>query len=263
MLRSVIYVFISMFIFNSIASAGFQRVRNSYHNNVERIAPPSNDNLFANSNDNLSSERSATLQRNEVRYHDSSYTDDDYVDADYYIPPQTDGIKIKGRSKYPNHSFPSKMLATGKRHVIFNPQYLAWAAYDEQGSLVKTGAASGGKAWCADIQQSCRTPAGSYAVERIMSKHYRSKTFPRRANGNHGGAKMSYAMFFHRGYALHHSDSLPETNASHGCVRVSYEASKWLNKEFVRIGTQVTVRPYSDPPVTASWARKMRLATNP
>lgn len=244
---------LGLFLFSTFTHAAIRKIRNDFHENPSKYKKL-----------NLFSDESSTPNHRQDRddiYAQSGYIDPDNVyDDDYYKPVVTDGIKIRGRSKYPNHGFPSKMLPTGKRHVIFNPQYLAWAAYDESGHLVRTGAASGGKAWCSDIQSSCRTPAGSYAVERIMDKSYRSRSFPRRANGNHGGAPMSYAMFFHRGYALHHSNSVPETNASHGCVRMRYDDAKWMNQDFVRIGTQVTVRPYADPPLPNSWAEQVKLS---
>ncbi|HRE32879.1 MAG TPA: L,D-transpeptidase, partial [Candidatus Berkiella sp.] len=57
-----------------------------------------------------------------------------------------------------------------------------------------------------------------------------------------GGAPMPYCMFFHGGYALHGSNSVPSYNASHGCVRMAPEDAQWLNEDFVQEGvTQVVI----------------------
>ncbi|MCX7124554.1 MAG: L,D-transpeptidase, partial [Gammaproteobacteria bacterium] len=41
-------------------------------------------------------------------------------------------------------------------------------------------------------------------------------------------------------FALHGS-TLPGYNASHGCVRLFFDDAKWLNQDFLNIGTRVTV----------------------
>jgi lipoprotein-anchoring transpeptidase ErfK/SrfK len=51
-------------------------------------------------------------------------------------------------------------------------------------------------------------------------------------------------MFFHGGYALHGSNDVPGYNASHGCVRLVTEDAKWLNTQFVNVGTRVIIKPY-------------------
>jgi hypothetical protein len=60
-----------------------------------------------------------------------------------------------------------------------------------------------------------------------------STAFPRRADGNNGGAVMPYCMHFFKGYALHGSYDVPGYRASHGCVRMLIEDARWLNEEFV------------------------------
>ena len=59
--------------------------------------------------------------------------------------------------------FPSSRPATGKKVVIFDPEATAWAAYDANGNRIKTGRASGGKGFCADIGRSCRTSTGRFS----------------------------------------------------------------------------------------------------
>lgn len=239
--------------YTAVCQGAVQRVRNNYHSDPKPVKLHRSQ-----PRERYQQERAQSIYTSS-HFEELSFNDDyqgydfDYNDEPFEeeLIPRPKGLveeKIKGRSKYPNYGFPSKMISTGKREIHFSPVYLAWAAYDEQGHLVKTGAASGGADWCADIGSRCRTPAGKYNVQRIMTKHYRSKSFPRRADGNHGGAPMAYAMFFHRGYALHHSASLPQRNASHGCVRLDYQSAQWLNTKFVRKGTGVTVHPYRNPP---------------
>ena len=48
------------------------------------------------------------------------------------------------------------------------------------------------------------------------------------------------ALYFHGGYAVHGSYSVPDYPASHGCVRVSLEEADWLFAH-VPIGTPVFV----------------------
>jgi lipoprotein-anchoring transpeptidase ErfK/SrfK len=54
-------------------------------------------------------------------------------------------------------------------------------------------------------------------------------------------------MFFNKaGYAFHGSPKVPGQNASHGCVRIFTDDAKWLNENFVEIGTTVIINPYPD-----------------
>ena len=48
---------------------------------------------------------------------------------------------------------------------------------------------------------------------------------------------------FKGGFAIHGSNDVPNYNASHGCVRVSPDAARWLNEEFMTVGeTKVIIR---------------------
>jgi lipoprotein-anchoring transpeptidase ErfK/SrfK len=123
---------------------------------------------------------------------------------------------------------------------VFNPKNHSWKAIDNNGSVVRTGRASGGKGYCSDIHRSCRTPVGSYTVWSKGSSSCKSSRYPL----PNGGAPMPYCMFFSKYYAIHGSDDVPNYNASHGCIRVTRGDAAWLSHNFVHVGTQVIVKPY-------------------
>jgi lipoprotein-anchoring transpeptidase ErfK/SrfK len=137
--------------------------------------------------------------------------------------------------------FPEKRQATGKKVFIFDPKATAWAAYDAQGNRVNTGSASGGKDFCEDAGKPCRTVTGTYSVYSKKGEDCTSSIYPIET---HGGAKMPYCMHFHGGYSIHAAYEVPNYNASHGCIRVLPSAAKWLNQNFVDVGTTVIVKPY-------------------
>ena len=56
---------------------------------------------------------------------------------------------------------------------------------------------------------------------------------------------MPYCMYFFRGFTIHAAYDVPYGNTSHGCVRVLPSAAKWLNEQFITIGTQVTILSYA------------------
>jgi hypothetical protein len=136
--------------------------------------------------------------------------------------------------------FAQKRPASGKRVFIFDPKIHRWAAYDEQGRLVKSGRASGGRNYCPDIKRRCRTPVGRFSIYHKGSSGCKSSKYP----VPRGGAPMPYCMFFRGGYAIHGSPNVPNSNASHGCIRVEPHMAKWLSQEFIRHGVTVIVRPY-------------------
>lgn len=150
------------------------------------------------------------------------------------------GGGVWGSAQAGRTSFPSRRQATGHRVFIFDPKKPAWAAYNEDGKLVKTGEASGGKSYCPDVGRSCLTPRGSFAVHAKGSRYCKSSKYPL----GKGGAPMPHCMFFYRGYAIHGSPNVPKYNASHGCIRVRPDAAAWLHKHFIRMGTQVIVKKY-------------------
>lgn len=123
---------------------------------------------------------------------------------------------------------------------VFYPSQLKWVAINSNGTVVKSGKASGGRKYCPDTKRACRTPTGTYHVISEGGPNCRSSRYPI----GRGGAKMPYCMFFSKYYAIHGSYELPNYNASHGCIRVRPTDAKWLQQNFVQIGTTVVVKPY-------------------
>lgn len=114
---------------------------------------------------------------------------------------------------------------------------LAWGAYDDNGKLVKWGNASGGKSFCDDIGQACKTVTGTYTFYKKQGPGCKSNRFP----VPKGGAPMPYCMHFQGGYAMH-GGNVPDFNASHGCIRVPVSEAKWLNQNFVKVGkTRISI----------------------
>jgi len=138
--------------------------------------------------------------------------------------------------------FPNQQPATGRKVFVFDPKATAWAAYDRDGVLVRTGSASGGKAYCEDVGRPCRTVTGTYHVYSKKGPECTSSAYPVET---HGGARMPYCMHFHEGYSIHAAYEVPNYNASHGCIRVLPAAAQWLNQDFMDVGTTVVVKPYS------------------
>ncbi|MBS0290818.1 MAG: L,D-transpeptidase [Proteobacteria bacterium] len=135
------------------------------------------------------------------------------------------------------NGLPSK--ASGSNIIRVDLGKLTWSAYDSGGNLVKSGRASGGKSYCSDIRRGCRTVTGTYTIYSKRGAECKSSRFP----VGKGGAKMPYCMFFHKGYALHGSNSVPGYNASHGCVRVVPADAQWLNQNFVQLGrTRISIK---------------------
>jgi hypothetical protein len=133
--------------------------------------------------------------------------------------------------------------ATGRRVFIFDPQHKAWAVYDEQGSRINTGKASGGSVYCPDVGRPCRTVVGRFTIVAKGDGNCESSKYPIETQG---GAPMPYCMHFgSKGYAIHGSDAIPDYNASHGCIRVTPMVAEWLNNNFMRVGSTVIVWPYS------------------
>lgn len=141
---------------------------------------------------------------------------------------------------HPAYTFSEQIPAPGRKTFIFDPNILSWAAYDADGSLVKTGRASGGRSYCPDIHRGCKTPIGTFAVQSKGGPGCISSKFPI----GKGGAPMPYCMYFHGGYAIHGSYEVPNHNASHGCIRVHPEDAEWLSYNFIQPGTKVIVKSY-------------------
>lgn len=150
------------------------------------------------------------------------------------VPKHKKNIDFKDWSPLPMH------YDTGGKDLVYvDLNKFAFAAYDQEGDLVKWGPAAGGKTWCADLGESCKTVTGVFHVDRIGDAACRSHTYP---VATHGGAPMPYCMFFYKGFAIHGSTLSGFTNRSRGCVRVFDGDAKWLNKHFIKLGTEVIVK---------------------
>jgi len=138
--------------------------------------------------------------------------------------------------------FPERITPPKTSYFIFDPNHLQWAVYDINGERVGSGKAVGGKNFCEDIKEPCRTVEGTYTVFRAGDHDCTSKTFP---IDEGGGAPMPHCMFFYKGYAIHGSNNLPNKNASHGCIRVSKKAAEWMSTYYIIPGATVKVLPYA------------------
>ena len=124
-----------------------------------------------------------------------------------------------------------------QKTFVFNPRTKSWAAY-LNGRKINGGVANGGKS-------GYRTPSGVFRVYGKQGPSYRSSRYPIHRNGTRGGAPMPYAMHFTvAGHAIHGSPQISNQNSSHGCIRVTTSAARWLNQNFITIGTKVVVYPY-------------------
>lgn len=148
------------------------------------------------------------------------------------------------RDRRGRNYFPLTVKPQGERFFVFDPKASAWAAYDEQGQRVMTGSGSAGVDLCEEnAAQSCRTITGTFRVYNKQGLGCRSGEYP---VDTKGGAKMPYCMYFYQGFTIHAAYEVPERPSSHGCVRVLPSAAKWLNEEFMKIGTKVVILAYAD-----------------
>ncbi len=148
------------------------------------------------------------------------------------------------KDKRGRNYFPEQIKASGERLFVFDPKASAWAAYDEEGKRLMTGGASAGIDVCEEnTNQSCRTITGTFKIYNKRGAECRSGEYP---VDTKGGAKMPYCMYFYQGFTIHAAYEVPEHPSSHGCVRVFPSAAKWLNEEFMRMGTKIIVLAYPD-----------------
>lgn len=145
-------------------------------------------------------------------------------------------------------AFPSTITPIGEKQIIVDPRKHKWAAYDEDGKLVRSGTATTGAHYCRDIRKPCRTKVGTFRIDSLGAASCKSRKFPL----PRGGAPMPYCMFFNGGQALHGSYEVVAANRSHGCVRLRVKDAKWLRFNFAeepsraneRMGTLVVIKPY-------------------
>ncbi len=138
---------------------------------------------------------------------------------------------IERLTVYDISPFPRYIQPPGEKVIYVSQEDLAWGAYDSDGELIWWGPISSGKDRCSN--DGCKTPTGSFRIIRKQDIDCVSTAFPRRADGNNGGAEMPYCMHFFRGYALHGSQTVPGYRDSHGCVRMFIEDARWLNEDFI------------------------------
>lgn len=150
---------------------------------------------------------------------------------------------------YAYAKFPySSIDPEGQKKIIVDPNVHMWAAYDEDGKLVKSGIATAGKDYCPDIGRPCRTRTGTFRIYSLGESNCYSHKLP----VGRGGAPMPYCMFFNEGQALHGSYQVARANLSHGCVRLRVKDARWLRYNFAeeptvaneKLGTIVVVKPY-------------------
>lgn len=127
--------------------------------------------------------------------------------------------------------FDNEMDTNNEKVILVDQEKLAWAAYGEDGKIVKWGPISSGKNYCKDVGRNCYTKPGIFYVFSKKDERCRSRSFP----VGRGGSRMPYCMFFYRGYALHGSAYMTGRRDSHGCVRMFTEDARWLNEEFVSL----------------------------
>jgi L,D-transpeptidase ErfK/SrfK len=154
------------------------------------------------------------------------------------------------RSHHHGEGVPEQISPPGEKVIIVDPNIHAWAAYDADGQLVRSGLATAGSNYCRDLHRRCHTRSGSFRIYSLGSSSCRSHKFPL----PRGGAPMPYCMYFNGGQALHGSPEgeVVYGNISHGCVRLHVDDAAWLRFDFVDgpnaensyKGTRVIVKPY-------------------
>lgn len=167
---------------------------------------------------------------------DDGYSSDNYSNDDLYNDlnqPAYSAPKFKKSFRRTNNEFSS----AGKLFV-FDPNALRWYAY-QNGNLISSGRASGGRYYCPDIKRGCKTPIGMFQIGRKGGPDCRSNKYPI----GKGNAPMPWCMFFKGGYAIH-GGPVPNFNASHGCIRVTPPDARWLSHNFLSAGTKVLVKSY-------------------
>lgn len=134
---------------------------------------------------------------------------------------------------------PKHLNTHGQKEVFIDLSLFAFGAYDQAGKLLYWGPVSSGRKQCFDSdKKTCSTATGKFRVFRIGGKDCASNEYPLET---HGGAPMPYCMFFHGGTAFHTSTLSGFINRSSGCVRMFNDDAKWLNEQFVKLGTLVVV----------------------
>jgi hypothetical protein len=153
-------------------------------------------------------------------------------------------------------------VAVGEKVVIIDLAQQAFAAYDEQGKLLRWGPVSGGRNWGRWVSRMRVTVVGEFRISRKYGRWAVSGLYPPAKDDKPaGGAPVPYFMRFYPGYGMHHYWEVPGRHASHGCVRLFFDDAKWLNKEFAKIGTRVVVLPYAEEDSPGRFIKKKKKKT--
>jgi hypothetical protein len=157
---------------------------------------------------------------------------------------------LSGKTLQDFSPFPKWIKATDGKMMIFNPAFLAWAAYKPNGEMLRWGPAIGGMDRCLDTWRRCRTVVGTWKIIRIGDANSRSHVYPVGCGRKDKPcALMPWFMQFEaHGYGFHGSDKLVGKHASHGCVRLFTNDAEWLNQHFVEMGMRVITRQYPNKP---------------
>lgn len=159
--------------------------------------------------------------------------------------------KLSNQSAMDFSPFPRQLPHIKEKVVVIDQAQLAWGAYNDVGQLLQWGPISAGSRRCFESESGCETPAGKFYVTKKGGKDCYSRSYPKRVSGEQGGGYMPYCIFFHKGYALHGSASLPGYHASQGCVRLFISDARWLYHNFIdapakgKKGTKIIVLPHS------------------
>jgi len=139
--------------------------------------------------------------------------------------------------------FASKISSTGHKTIVISQKKLAFAAYNSNGHIVHWGPVSTGRNYCKDVGRGCTSPRGTFAMYHKKGAGCVSSKYP--INRSKPRAPMPHCMFFHGGYAMHGSPTVPGYRASHGCIRLFNDDARWLNEDFIdtRGNTKVIVLP--------------------
>ncbi|GEM_PF-990136 len=157
-----------------------------------------------------------------------------YSNSSYQQP-----IQLSPRKNFQSLKVPKKINVSEKM-IVINPRNHTWSAYSASGQLIRSGIATAGSGWCPDIGRSCRTKTGVFRIQSLGGSDCKSTRYP----VGHPGAPMPFCMFFNGNQGLHGSYEVVRGNISHGCVRITVEAARWIRYNFATIGTKVVVKPY-------------------
>lgn len=215
---------------NNSYGGSYGNYGSSYGNNYRDYGYNGSDSYYSNK---ANQRYYSYNQRNKAQYSYGKALRNRYQQSNYTGSTRASG----GRRTF---SYPSQGPTHGRGTFIFDPKQLSWAAYNAQGKLVKTGAASGGSHYCGDIHRRCHTPVGNFTVYSKGSATCKSSKYPL----ERPGAPMPYCMYFHGGFAIHGSYEVRPYNASHGCIRLYPQDAHWLSQNVIHPGTRVIVRPY-------------------